>query len=357
MEYSEYLKSSAVETPAWLKMRSDDGVIVSSRVRLARNLSGNLFPCHLGTALRVELWRKMEKTLLAVEELDDPVSVEMGALSGVPKHILFERHLISREHLKNGDGSGLVMRSDESMSVMVNEEDHLRLQCFGPGLSLDKIWRRIDKLDSSIERKVNYAFSSTMGYLTCCPTNVGTGMRGSVILHLPALALLEEMGAILVAIAKIGLMVRGLWGEGSDIAGHMFQISNQITLGKEEDEIIEHIAHTVGEIAEHERNARDRLMEEHIVVLQDYVGRARGVLDNAHLLTSAEALNLLSALRLGVDTGLISDYQRVHIDELLLLTQPAHLQMMEGMQLEEGERDEVRAQLVRNKLNEFEKLN
>lgn len=353
MEISEHLQKVVSSPPAWLLSGESGSIVVSSRIRLARNLAGLKFPRVLSEDQLAESWHDLKGILENADELREGIALEMGQIPELSKQILFERHLISREHLQKGFGCGAVMRKDEFISVMVNEEDHLRIQSFQPGANLREAWNRVDKLDSHIEQKVDYAFSSSFGYLTCCPTNVGTGMRASVLLHLPALALLDEMRPVINAIAKLGLMVRGLWGEGSDIAGHMFQVSNQITLGKEEVEIVDQLLHIVSEISEHEDNARKRLMEANESRLRDHVGRARGILENAHILSSREALDMLSALRLGYESGLPVSCNRECVDDLLLLTQPAHLQMTEGSRLGAEERDEVRAELVKRRLKDF----
>ena len=233
---------------------------------------------------------------------------------------------------------------------MVNEEDHLRMQALRPGLGLVEAWRAVDVVDSQLDAKVPLAFSPRWGYLTACPTNVGTGMRASVMLHLPGLALMEEIGPLVKGVAKIGLAVRGLWGEGTEAQGNLFQISNQVTLGDREEDIIHNLEQVVREIVSHEENARARLWRDRRVVLFDQVGRAAGILAYAHILSSREALDLLSALRLGMDMGILSGAERGRVQELLLAIQPAHLQRRAGRTLQPPERDQARAELVRETL-------
>ena len=233
---------------------------------------------------------------------------------------------------------------------MVNEEDHLRLQAMKPGLDLRATWSRVSELDTEVEAVLDLAFSPRLGYLTACPTNIGTGMRASVMLHLPGLVLMNEINPVIKGMGKIGLAVRGLWGEGTEATGNMFQISNQITLGEREEDIVTNIEQIVTEIIEHEKNARLRLAEKKDSVLRDHVGRAFGILSHAHILSSKEALDLLSGLRLGVDLGILKLSDRRAIDELLLLTQPGHLQKMDDKMLKTKERDRARARLVRAKL-------
>jgi len=244
----------------------------------------------------------------------------------------------------------VALREDESLSLMVNEEDHLRMQALLPGLSLRECWRRINAVDTELEGRVTYAFAPDWGYLTACPSNIGTGIRASVMLHLPGLTLMNELEPIMKGIQKIGLAVRGLWGEGTEANGNMLQVSNQITLGETEDQIVAHLEQIALEIVEYERSARERLLEKREAVLRDHVGRAVGILTQAHLLSSKEALDWLSGLRLGIDMELIRNLDRQVVDELFLLIQPAHLQWREGRRLKPAERDAARATLVRERL-------
>jgi protein arginine kinase len=335
---------------AWLDSRGETGVVVSSRVRLARNLRDAAFPGWAGEEECERLWKELQPTLSGLSALSPSFALPMGDLDPVDRQILFERHLVSREHAEKGRGSGLVASRDERIAVMVNEEDHLRLQAMRPGFDLRGTWATVDAVDSELERSVRYAFSPRMGYLTACPTNVGTGMRASVMLHLPGLVLMGEMNPIVKGVGKIGLAVRGLWGEGTEAVGNMFQVSNQISLGDAEPDIIGGLEQVVREIVEHEKNARARLLEKREAMLRDHVGRALGILANAHILPSKEALDLLSGLRLGLDVGILETPGREVIDRLMLVTQPAHLQKTEGRRLKPRDRDLARANLIRTAL-------
>lgn len=335
---------------AWLDIEHDSQVVVSTRIRLARNLQKSAFPGWAGVEECERLWRELRAMLLEIPSLSPAESVGMEELDEIEKAILFERHLISRDQAEKARGSGLVFRKDEGISVMVNEEDHLRLQAMHPGLDLRATWEAIDRMDSEIDRQVGYAFSPRLGYLTACPTNVGTGMRASVMLHLPGLGLMNEIGPIMKGMTKIGLAVRGLGGEGTEATGNMYQISNQMTLGEDEPTIIGNLEQIVTEIIEHEKNARARLMEKKELVVRDHVGRAYGILSNAHILSSKEALDLLSGLRLGVDLGIVRNVARRTVDELMLVTQPGHLQKLEARALKPKDRDRVRAEEVRKRL-------
>lgn len=335
---------------AWLDVEHDTGIVVSSRIRLARNLQKSAFPGWAGEEECERLWQELRPILVDTPSMRVAIPIGMAELDEIEKAILFERHLISRDQAEKARGSGLVFRQDESISVMVNEEDHLRLQCMRPGLDLRGTWEAIDRMDSEIDQRVEYAFSDRLGYLTACPTNVGTGMRASVMLHLPGLSLMNEVGPIIKGMGKIGLAVRGLWGEGTEATGNMFQISNQMTLGEDEAAIIHSLEQIVQEIIEHERNARTRLMEKKEIVVRDHVGRAFGILSYAHILSSKEALDSLSGLRLGIDLGILKNVGRRTVDELMLVTQPGHLQRMESRVLKPKDRDRVRAQMVRSRL-------
>lgn len=335
---------------AWLAVGASDGPVVSSRIRLARNVKDVAFPGWAGAEECDRLWARLEPVLVQLPAFQPATAVAMGSLDELGKQILFERHLISRDHAEKDKGSGLVFREDECLSVMVNEEDHLRLQGMRPGLSLRAIWEEVNRLDTEIESCVDYAFSPKLGYLTACPTNVGTGMRASVMLHLPGLVLMNEMNPVIKGMGKIGIAVRGLWGEGTEATGNMFQISNQMTLGETEEQIVGVIDQIVQELIEHERNARERLLERRETVLRDHVGRALGILSHAHILTSKEALDLLSGLRLGIDLGILKGVRREVVDELMLLTQPGHLQKLVSKNLKPKERDRYRARLVRERL-------
>lgn len=340
------------QVPAWQRSAPDSTITISSRVRLARNLKNALFPEWAGEEERQRVWEQLRDVLATVPTLKGAHVLAMEELDALDRQVLFERHLISREQLDRGPGSGVAVTPDEQWAVMVNEEDHLRMQILRPGLDVMEAWRRMNRLDDEVSERVEYAFSSRLGYLTACPTNVGTGLRASVMLHTPGLVLLGEMEAVIKGINKIGLAVRGLWGEGTEAAGNMFQISNQITLGEKEEDTVANLEQIVQEVVEHEKNARARLLEQRETVLLDHIGRSLGILQNAYILTTKEALDLLSALRLGLEMGILKCRDRKPLDELLVLVQPAHLQKREGRKLKPRARDTVRARWVRQSLAE-----
>ncbi len=337
--------------PLWMGAAGGTGVAISSRVRLARNLEDVAFPGWAGAEECARLWTQLRPVLEDTEALSPGICAGNDELNDLERRLCFERHMISLEHARKGRGSGLVLRADETLSVMVNEEDHLRIQAMSPGLDLREPWARVRALDDHIGRHVRFAFDETWGYLTACPTNLGTGLRASVMLHLPGLALMDEMGPVVKGIQKIGLAVRGLWGEGTEAHGNLFQVSNQATLGEAEEQLLEDLEPVVRELVEHEENARVRLREKREALLRDQVGRAVGILSNAHVLSSKEALDLLSALRLGVESGILTCPDGAVINDLFLRVQPANMQWAAGRRLNAGERDEARARLVRERMN------
>ena len=332
-------------------------IVLSSRVRLARNLRGLAFP---GWAKKAERIKSLELIRPAVESLPQMAgafSESMDNLTSLDKQILVERHLISREHAAKNAGSGLVLNREETLCVMINEEDHLRMQALRPGLQLKQAWSAIDQIDSKLEKKVAYAFASDLGYLTACPTNLGTGIRVSAMLHLPGLVLAEQINQIIQAVNKLGLAVRGLYGEGTEALGNIFQVSNQMTLGEVETEIVEKLNKVLLQIIEHEENARGTLLEKKPKTVFNHIGRAYGILANAHSISSKETMNLLSLMRLGADLGLFPEVERGLVDELFIVTQPAHLQKRFSEKLGAEERDLLRADMLRERLSPVKRPN
>src|SRR3954466_15677841 len=278
-------------------------IVVSSRVRLARNLKNFSFPGWAKKTERLQILEVIKPAVEALPEMSDAFSVYSQDLSALEKQVLVERHLISREHAAKGVGSAVVMNKKQTLSIMINEEDHLRMQAIRSGLQLKQTFKLIDKVDTELEQKLDYAFHAQLGYLTACPTNVGTGMRASAMVHLPALVLSEQINQVIQAVNKIGLAVRGLYGEGTEALGNLFQVSNQTTLGEKEEDIINRLNKVIEQIIEHEQNARQVLLQKKLSTLLDQIGRAYGVLTHAHSMTSKEALNLLSFMKLGIDLG------------------------------------------------------
>ncbi len=311
----------------WSSNDLEAGIVVSSRVRLARNLKGAAFPGWAKDDERIRIRDTLCAACDAVPGLRRGTFLDMGALEKVDKDVLIERHLISRELAAMGQGSGVIVRHDNNVAIMVNEEDHLR-----------------------ISEQVEYAFSPRLGYLTACPSNVGTGLRISVMLHLTGLRLLNEIEAVIKGLEKIGLAVRGVLGEGSEAEGNLFQVSNQITLGESEADIVDLLRRVGGELVQHERNARARLLQDRLSFVRDYVGRALGILSHACLLTSGEVTDLVAALRFGVELGMVDKVSPSELNEIMLLTQPGHLQKIYGRAIHSEERDDLRAQLVKKRI-------
>jgi len=329
-------------------------IVISSRVRLARNLRNHPFPGWAKKNDRLQILELIKPQVEALQEMDDALSSYLQELSALEKQALVERHLISREHAAKGIGSAVVVNKAQTMSIMINEEDHLRMQVLLPGLQLHNAFKTLDKVDTSLENKLDYAFHPRLGYLTACPTNVGTGMRASAMIHLPGLVLSDQINQIIQAVNKIGLAVRGLYGEGTEAMGNLFQISNQITLGEAEEEIISQLNKVIEKIIEHEENARQVLLQKKPGTLLDNIGRGFGILSHAYAMTSKEALNLLSFLKLGVDLGFFPPERQAEIDNLFVITQPAHLQSNAAQpKLTPEERDALRAQIIREKLKTF----
>lgn len=331
---------------SWLEAGAAEGPVVSSRIRLARNLEDYCFPGWASEEENNAVWLQLGSIFKSMNQPFIPFG--MMDMTPLDKEVLFERHLISNELARQDDSCGVFVTPDECLSIMVNEEDHIRIQSLQPGLNLQKAWRTADEIDDKLETQLSYAFSSRLGYLTSCPSNVGTGMRASVMLHLPGLVLMDEMSPVINGISKIGLAVRGMWGEGSEAAGNMFQVSNQITLGRRESDIIAHLEQIVNELVEHELNARSRLMETKSLLVEDHVARAFGILSNARMISSGEALNLLSTLRLGLDLEMIDQFSPQELDTLFISIQPAHLQKLENKDLDADDRDVVRAEMLRD---------
>src|SRR3954462_1806567 len=276
-------------------------VVISSRVRLARNLTNFAFPGWAKKAERLQILETVKPKVEELPEMSDAHSMLSQDLTALEKQVLVERHLISREHAAKGVGSAVIMNRKQTLSIMINEEDHLRMQSIRSGLQLKQAFKLVDKIDSALESKLEFAYDQKLGYLTACPTNVGTGMRASAMLHLPGLVLSELINQVIQAVSKIGLAVRGFYGEGTEAMGNLFQISNQTTLGEKEDEIIKRLTKVIETIIDKEHDARQTLLQRKPSTLCDQIGRAYGVLTYAHAMPSKEALNLLSVIKLGID--------------------------------------------------------
>ncbi|MBK1792345.1 protein arginine kinase [Persicirhabdus sediminis] len=344
--------STLLRNPAdWMTGKeTDSAIVLTSRIRLARNLANHPFPGWARKTQRIEAMGELRKAVELLPEMKDGFSHELSELSSVHKQVLVERHLISREQAARGEGSAAVVNRKQSLSIMINEEDHLRMQAITGGLHLKKAYKALDKVDRELEKQLGFAYDKRLGFLTACPTNLGTGMRASAMLHLPGLVIGDHIKAVVHAVNKLGLAVRGIFGEGTESLGHMFQISNQSTLGESEEQIIERLERVITEVRDQERFAREKLLEDQTNGLADKIGRALGMLKYAHLIDSKEALTYISMLRLGGDLGFFSPEMLSICDQLLMDIEPAHLQHHAGKKLSAEERDVIRAEIIRDRL-------
>lgn len=350
------LNELAKQCGEWLRGDGPESdIVVSSRVRLARNLAEFPFMAKATEADRAKIegiLAERFEVLKAEDRVPKGLTfVDVGGLSELDRQFLVERQLISRE-LADGEGArAVVIDPLEQFSVMINEEDHLRIQVMRSGLDLTAAWEAVNQLDDLIEEQVTYAFSDKLGYLTACPTNVGTGARVSVMVHLPALVITRQIDKVFRSLQKISLAVRGLYGEGSQAMGDFYQISNQVTLGMSEEELTKKVADVIPVLLDYERQARDFLIRESQETLHDRVSRAYGILRTAQTITSEETLHLLSSVRLGINLGLIKDIETPTINKLFSHTQPAHLQKLADMELDSSDRAIERASYLRRHLS------
>ena len=352
MESSEDAIRRVLERPvSWLPLRPSPGMIViSCRIRLARNLGNYPFPLNAAPVVRGRVRREFQTALGRMKHGSDWEFLDMEALDDFSVALLFERKLISREFRNRAAGRALAVSPDPHLSVMVNEEDHLRLQYCRPGGHLREVWRRISRFSAELEKELPCSFLPGLGYATSCPTNLGTGLRASVMMHLPALTIQDRIKQVLSTLGELGLTARGLYGEGSEILGNLYQISNQTTLGETEESIIGRLEETVSLIAEQEAAARRLLMSERPALMMNVCARAYAILKYAYMMGSSEALNLLSLLRLGIDCGLFPSVRIFDVNRMMLLVQPAHLIRLAGHDLSPEERGVFRATMLRRML-------
>lgn len=332
-----------------------EGIAISSRIRLARNLNAYPFTPRLSTQQGGEIVEKVNAALANCkdEKVQELLFIDMNSIKPLDKQVLVEKHLISPEFAEGEKTRAAVISKDEHICIMVNEEDHLRLQCIFPGMQFDTGWKLCNKLDDMLGDRLDFAFDKTSGYLTCCPTNAGTGLRASVMMHLPALSMTGYIKGILETCAKIGVAVRGIYGENSEASGYMYQVSNQVTLGQSEEEIIASISNITAQIADKERMLRSELYKQSPSRFEDRVFRAFGLLANARIMSTEECLKLLSDVRLGVIMGLMTGIELKELNKLMIMIQPAHIQKLAGMQLTPEDRDLKRAELVRRMMKEY----
>ena len=328
-----------------------DDVAISSRIRLARNFADFPFPPAASTEQLAAVRDLVAETAAAGRVFGaGAFRFDVAELSPLDQEILFERRLVSRDFLNSPAAGTLLARADETVSLMINEEDHLRLQAIRPGLALYDVWQEIDRIDTKLGNRLNFAFDETLGYLTSCPTNAGTGMRASVMLHLPGLVLSGQIQQVVQGASKLNLAVRGAYGEGTENQGNLYQISNQSTLGESETEIIDHLTTVIRQIISYEQQARVMVLQKARFTLFDQVGRAYGLLRHAYKLTLEESLQALSSLRLGADLDMFNTVHIATVNELFLKTNPAHLSKLAGRPLSGADADVERAKLFRETL-------
>lgn len=327
----------------------DSEIVLTSRIRLARNIQNVNFPLLFSKEEADNVIQQVEDSLLKQfnQELE---LLAMSELNTLEKRVLVEKHLISPQLADQSPNGAVILSEDEELSIMINEEDHIRIQCIKPGLQIDEAFKEADSMDDLIEKKINYAYHTEMGYLTSCPTNIGTGLRASVMMHLPGMVLTQQMSRIIPAIQQLGLVVRGIYGEGSEALGNIFQISNQITLGRSEKDIMEELKSVVMQLIEQEKGARNALAQTSNIQLEDRVFRSYGILCNSRIMETKEAAKCLSDVRLGIDMGYIKNISKSILNELMILTQPGFLQLYAGEQMNPTDRDIRRASLIRERL-------
>lgn len=341
------------QNPVWNTAHGPhEDVVVSTRIRIARNIQGFYFPSRLRGTERRRLIQSVEGAIQNQSSFKNCGIFQSGDLSEVEMQLLLERHLISREFLGDKGDRAVLLAADESLSVMLMEEDHIRLQIFEAGLNLKDAWKKASEADTQLQKKLDFSFDPQIGYLTSCPTNVGTGLRASCMLHIPCLVITKQIQKVLQALTKLNLAVRGMFGEGSQALGNFFQFSNQVTLGQPEREVIDNLLSVIEQVVSHEHEAMAQLQRAKSTELEDQVWRAVGLLKSARVISSSEAISLLSMVRLGINLkyfGKTLDHAR--LNQLFLSIQPGHLQKNRGRELSSVERDSYRAEFIRKQLS------
>lgn len=335
----------------WLAETDYNDVVVSTRLRVARNLIDYKFPMLADVAEAREVLEKIRDAIDMSFAPGEFSHFEMAGLESRERMRLMEEHLVSPVLVEQSDKSGFSVRNDEKVTIMVNEEDHIRLQTLLPGLALAEGWRLCSEVDDVLEEHLNYAFDSEYGYLTACPTNTGTGLRASVMLHMPAVTITGHVGGIIDALRKIGLTIRGIYGEGTDAVGHLYQVSNQLTLGESEEEILEKLERVVHQLIRRERNTRLFLLDKKNLELQDRIYRALGILRFARSISSKEAMELISVIKLGSDLSVLEDYYGSDLIREMIAIKAGNIQSSYGRAMNREERDMLRAEMLREYFN------
>ena len=335
----------------WYEKNGSQGdVVISTRLRLARNIREYPFPAKLNADQRQKVEQAVKDAVMnCVDSIDKSFRfLNMEDMPQTEAVSLVERHLVSPEFISDRKGRGLILADDESISIMINEEDHLRIQVMQEGLSLNEAYDLADRLDSMLNGRLDFAFDERLGYLTQCPTNLGTGMRASLMLHLPALQESGTMGRIAANLSKLGLAIRGTYGEGTEPVGAMYQLSNQVTLGLSEREAIQNLSSIAMQLVSQERAAREALVKN--IETQDVIFRSVGILQNARMLSNEEFMKLISNIRLGISTGRITNISYDTVNSLIVQVQPATIMLPGQKKLTPAQRDALRAEIVSERL-------
>ena len=339
------------QTSEWIKGSGPESeIVMSSRIRFARNLEDIPFSHWANQEQKERILSTIKSVLDRIDFLKNSLFLQMKDLTPVDKQFLIERHLISRELAVSSDSKAVNISDKEIFACMINEEDHLRIQVIQSGFNLEEALGLIERLDSALGSKLKVAYDGRWGYLTACPTNVGTGMRASIMLHLPALVMTKQINRVLQTISKLNLAVRGLYGEGTEASGNLFQISNQATLGHSEQDLVDNLSRVIKQVIGYEKKARDSLVSDGKREIENKIWRAYGTLHNARIISSKETIDLLSLVRLGINLKILDNISIKTINELFIIIQPAHLQKIENKILDANQRDFKRAELIRNKL-------
>ncbi len=331
----------------------DSDVALSCRIRLARNFADYPYPHKSSPEI---LKKVMERTTEAVMHGNSDMAeqfhfIDFAKLSQVDRQVMVEKHLVSKELAKSKIDRGVIISESENISIMINEEDHLRIQCLGAGLQLEKLWELADPLDNLLSESIRFAFDKKIGYLTCCPTNIGTAIRASAMLHLPALVMTGYIKGILESVGKLGVAVRGMFGENTEATGNIFQISNQVTLGRTEQDIISGVRSLANQIIEQERELRKEMLNQNGIRIEDRIHRAFGVLSSARIISTEEALQKLSDVRLGVNLDILKNMEVTDLNALMLDIQPGNIQKRLGKNMRPDDRDTTRATIIRDVMN------
>jgi protein arginine kinase len=354
-DINKILSYFLTSTCEWLRGSGPESeIVLSSRIRIARNIKAFPFAGKLSVPEQKALIGQVAKAVADAPIFRHSYFLDYSNLKIIDRQFLVERHLVSREHANSKGNRAVLITKNEVVSIMILEEDHLRAQVIQSGLNLVDAWRLVNKVESALEAKLPFSFHPNLGYLTACPTNVGTGLRSSCMLHLAGLVMTKQVNKVLQALSKLNLAARGFFGEGTQASGNFFQFSNQMTLGQNEEEIINDLERVIKQMIEHEREARNHLLGKRRAKLEDQVWRAVGALKSARVISSSEAMSLLSLARLGVDIGFVKNLSKSNLNALFLFMQPAHLQKLTESNLDSSERDQKRAELLRTRLKDVE---